>query len=328
MISINFPGLSRAALVVAGLAMCASAWGQSYPVKPIRMVVPLEPGGAVDIAGRAIAPRMTEVLGQPIIIENRGGAAGQIGTQQVARAAPDGYTILITIGGAHVLSLFTYKTLPYHPINDFSPITAIADTILGISASAAFAPNTLREAIDFARKNPGKVSYGHTGVGGATHLAMEQINQLAGTDFQHIPFKGGGPLTVNMVGGQLQMGALPLAPVLQQVRTGKVKVLAILGAKRFPGLPDVPAVPEVVPGFQNLEGTGTWVYGPAGMQAPVIARLHEAIAKAVFSPEIKEKLEAGGQIPNGQSPAALAAQIKSVAELGGRLMKLANVQPE
>jgi tripartite-type tricarboxylate transporter receptor subunit TctC len=316
-------------VVTAFIAMAAgTSAAQTYPVKPIRMIVPVEPGGSVDIAGRSIAPRMTEFLGQPVIVENRSGAAGQIGALQVARSAPDGYTILIAIGAAHALSLYAYKSLPYHPVNDFTPITTIADTILGIWGAANFPPNNLRQAIDYAKANPAKVSYGHTGVGGITHLAMEQINQLGGSDFQHIPFKGGAPITVSMVSGQLQMGAVPLATLLPQMRAGKVKLLAILGAKRYPGLPDMPIVSEMVPGFQMLEATGTWVLGPAGMPGPIVARLHESIAKAAFSPEVKEKLEAGGQIPNGQSPAALTAQFKSTMELAGRLMKLANVQPE
>jgi tripartite-type tricarboxylate transporter receptor subunit TctC len=321
--------LSRAALgaaILAGIAFSAAA--QPFPSKPVRIVVPLEPGGAVDIAARMIVPRMQEILGQPVVIENRGGAAGQIGTQVVARSAPDGYTILLTIGSAHVLSMFAYKNLPYHPVRDFTPITSAADTVLAISASAAFPPNSIDEMVDYAKKNPGKASYGHTGIGGATHLAMEQIALLSGIKLINVPFKGGGPLTVNMVGGQLDMGVLPLAPVLPQVKTGKVKVLAILGTKRFSSLPQIPAVAEAVPAFQMLEGTGTWVFGPAGMQPAVVIRLQEAIAKAVHSPEVKEKLLAGGQIANGETPAELAAQIKAVADLGEKMMKAAWVEPE
>lgn len=321
---------SRIPCLVAALALASplSCPAQSYPVKPIRMIVPVEPGGSVDIAARSIAPRMTESLGQPVIVENRSGAAGQIGTAHVARSAPDGYTVLVAIGAAHALSLYAYKTLPYHPVNDFTPITVIADTILGVWGAGNFPPATLRQVIDYAKANPAKVSYGHTGVGGITHLAMEQINQLAGTDFQHIPYKGGAPIGVNLLSGQLQMAAVPLAILLPQMRAGKVKLLAVLAAKRYQGLPDVPIVSEIVPGFEMLEATGNWVLGPAGMPGPVVSRLHESIAKAVFSPEVKEKLEAGGQIPSGQSPAALAAQFKATMELAGRLMKLAGVQPE
>ena len=224
--------------------------------------------------------------------------------------------------------LFRSKNLPYHPIRDFTPITAVADTILGISASSAFAPNSLREMIDYAKRNPGKVSYGHTGVGGATHLAMEQVAQLAGIQLINVPFKGGGPLTQNMAGGQIDMGVLPLAPVMAQVKTGKVKLFALLTTRRFANVPDVPTVAEVVPGFETLEGTGTWAFGPAGMPAPIVTRLQESIAKAVHAPEVAQKLEAGGQVPSGIPPAELVAQVNKVADLGGRLMKLAGVQPE
>jgi tripartite-type tricarboxylate transporter receptor subunit TctC len=316
------------ALMLAVALLPAAVQAQAFPVKAVRLVVPLEPGGAVDIAARMISGKTGENLGQPIIVENRGGAAGQIGTAAVAKSPPDGYTILLTIGGAHVISQYTYKSLPYDPIKDFTPITAVADTILGISASASFAPSTLREMIEHAKRNAGKVSYGHTGVGGVTHLSMEQIASLTGIKFINVPLKGGGPLTQNMAGGQIDMGALPLAPVLAQVKAGKVKVLAILGNKRFAGRPDIPTVGETVPGFQMLEGTGTWVFGPAGMQPAVVNRLQDAIAKAVHSPEVKGKLEAGGQMANGMTAAELAVQVKTVSELGARLIKAAGVEPE
>ena len=318
----------RRLLAISLLPLATCLHAQPFPSKPVRIVVPLEPGGAIDIGARMITPRLQEFLGQPVIVENRGGAAGQIGTQLVAKSPPDGYTFLVTIGSAHVLSMHAYKALPYHPVRDFTPITALADTLLGISASSAFAPGTLREMFDLAKRNPGKLSYGHTGVGGATHLAMEQVAQLAGIQLINVPFKGGGPLTQNMAGGQIDMGVLPLAPVLPQVKAGKIKLLAILGAKRFSGTPNVPTVLEVLPGFEMLEGTGTWAFGPAGMQTAVVNRLQEAIARAVHSPEVAQKLEAGGQIPSGITSAELTVEVNKVAELGGKLMKLAGVQPE
>ncbi|OGA96106.1 MAG: hypothetical protein A3G27_09790, partial [Betaproteobacteria bacterium RIFCSPLOWO2_12_FULL_66_14] len=222
----------RRRTILAGLAWLAApllAIAQAFPSKPVRIVVPLEPGGAVDIAARRLAPKLQEALGQPIIVENRGGAAGQIGTQVVAKAAPDGYTILFTIGGAHVLSMLAYKNLPYHPVRDFTPITSVADTLLAISARVNFPAGNVREMIDYAKRNPGKVSYGHTGVGGVTHLAMEQIRALSGTELISVPFKGGGPLAQNLSGGQIDMSVQPLAPVMAQVKAGKVKVLGILG---------------------------------------------------------------------------------------------------
>jgi tripartite-type tricarboxylate transporter receptor subunit TctC len=157
---------------------------------------------------------------------------------------------------------------------------------------------------------------------------MEQIRALSGTELISVPFKGGGPLAANLSGGQIDMSVQPLAPVMAQVKAGKVKVLAILGKKRFAGLPDVRAVAEDVPGFEMLEGTGTWAFGPAGMQPAVLARLRDAIAAAVHSPDNAKQFLAGGQIPNGGTSAALAAEIRAVAELGARLMKLAGVQPE
>jgi tripartite-type tricarboxylate transporter receptor subunit TctC len=314
-----------AAAAVVYVALPQAALAQPFPSKPIRIIVPIEPGGSVDMATRTVAPRMSEDLGQPVIVENRSGAGGQIGAQFVARSAPDGHTIMFNIGAAHILTLYAYKNPPFHAVKDFTPITILVDTVLAIGAGTDFPPNNLKEAIEYTKRNPGKVSYGHTGVGGLTHLLMEQIRVLSGTDMQHVPFKGGGPLMINLVGGQLQMGMLPVVLVVKQK---KAKVLAIVDNKRYPVLPDVMAVSEAVPNFELLEGGGIWVFGPAGMSSPIVNRLHAAIVKALAAPEVRAKLEPGGQIPNGEAPAVLAAKVKSMADIAGRLMKLAGVEPE
>ena len=313
---------------LAGLAASSVAFPQAYPSKLIRVVVPYEPGGAIDITARAAAPGMSEELGQPVIVENHGGADGHIGAQQVARAAPDGYTIMFTIGGGHILSMFSYKDLPYHPVKDFTPITAAADSVICIAAALSFPPSSVAALVDYAKRYPGKVSYGTTGVGGLTHLAMEQIRLLTGTDMVHVPYKGGSPLTVNLLSGQLALGVLPLAPLMQQARSGKVKVLAVLVPKRFRLMPEIPTVIESLPAFRLLEGSGVWVYGPAGMAQPLVQRLNGAIVKTLNRAEVRDKLETLGELVVGNTPDAFAAQISAAVEFDARLVKAAGVEPQ
>ncbi len=325
---IRFAHLLWVAAVLAGMAGPPPGFAQAYPSRPIRVVVPYEPGGAIDITARAAAPGMSEDLGQPVVVENRGGADGHIGAQQVARAAPDGYTIMFTIGGGHILSMFSYKDLPYHPVRDFTPITAAADSVLCIAAAPSFPPGSLTELVDYARRYPGKVSYGTTGIGGLTHLAMEQIRMLTGTDMEHGPYKGGSPLTVNLLSGQLALGVLPLAPLMQQARSGKVKVLAVFLPKRFRLMPDIPTVVESLPAFRLLEGSGVWVYGPAGMAKPVVQRLNGAIVKTLNRAEVRDKLESLGELVVGNAPEAFAAQIAAAVDFDASLVKAAGVQPQ
>ena len=322
----NLVAVMRVALLACAVA-APSAFSQTFPSKPLRVIVPYEPGGAVDLATRDIAPKASEDLGQPIVIENRGGAGGQIGALQVARAAPDGYTFMFTVGATHALSKFTAKDLPYDPVKDFTPIIGPVDSVLCIAAGAAFPPNSIKELIDYAKANPGKVSYGTTAVGGTTHLAMEELARLIGASWVHIPYKGGGPITVNLVGNQLPLAALPVSPVMAQVKAGKIKVLAVFGAKRFSELPNVPTVAEAVPQYEHLEG-GIWALGPAGMPRPVVQRLNAAIHKAVLDPAARAKLEARGQIISASSPEAFTAQFLKASELAAVLVKRAGIQLE
>ena len=323
----NFENLLLAGSIAAAALAAPAAWPQAFPAKPLRVVVPYEPGGAVDLATRDIAPKASEDLGQPIVIENRGGAGGQIGALQVARAPADGYTFMFTVGATHALSRFTSKDLPFDPVKDFTPIIGPVDTVLCIAASAGFAPNSMKELLDYAKANPGKISYGTTAVAGTTHLAMEEIARLAGVSWVHIPFKGGGPITVNLVGNQLPLAALPLSPVTSQLKAGKIKVLAVFGSKRFAELPNVPTVNEAVPQYEHLEG-GIWTLGPAGMPRTVVQRLNAAITRAVTDPATRAKLEARGQIISATAPEVFSASFLKANELAAAMIKRIGIQPE
>ncbi len=318
--------LIAATFVLSALPLAAVA--QPFPSKPIRLVVPYEPGGAVDLTARALSPKMAEELMQPVIIENRGGAGGQIGAQNVANAAPDGYTFMFTVGATHILELFTKKNLPYNPIKDFTPITAVADSVLALAASGTFPPDTIKELVDYAKRNPGKVTYGTTSMGGITHIAMEQLALLAGVEMTHVPYKGGGPLSTNLMGGQIPLAAMPLVALTPYIRSGKVKVLGLFLSSRYQDMPELPIVAESVSGFQNIDGSGVWALGPAGMPDPVVQRIRSVIVAALNVPENRKKIESRGQIVVGSTPKEFAVQVTRMADLTGKLVKAIGFKPE
>jgi tripartite-type tricarboxylate transporter receptor subunit TctC len=300
-------------------------FAQTYPDKPIRFVVAYPPGGAADLLARLLQPKMRDTLGQPVVIEHRGGAGGQIGAQAVSTSAPDGYTIMSTVGPAHLLSKFTAKSLPYDPVRDFTPVTAGIATVLGVAANAAFPPNDVAELIAFAKKNPGKVSFGTTAVGGEAHLSMEYISALGGVQMTHVPYKGGGPAATDLVGGHIPLLVLPVSTVMEHVRKGSVKILGVAYPKRLSILPQVPTIGEKLPAFSS---NGSWiaVYGPAKLPAPIANRLHAVMAQALS--EQREKVESQGLFVIASTPREFAQQIDGSMDLYAKLVKAANIQPE
>ncbi len=303
----------------------ASAFAQTYPDKPIRIVVAYPPGGAADLLARLVQPKMRDTLGQPVVIETRGGAGGQIGAQAVAASAPDGYTIMSTVGPAHLLAKFTAKSLPYDPVKDFTPITQGIVTVLGVAANAAFPPNDMAELIAYAKKNPGKVSFGTTAVGGEAHLVMEYIKSAGGVDMTHVPYKGGGPAATDLVGGHIPLLVLPVSTVMEHVKKGAVKIIGVAYPKRLAVLPQAPTISEKVPGFVSQ---GSWIamYGPAKMPAAITERLHAMMAQGLA--EQRDKIESQGLFVMASTPAEFARQIDASMDLYAKLVKAANIQPE
>ena len=264
------------ALVITLLAAAASgALAQSWPDKPIRLISAYPPGGAADLVARTISPRMKDVLGQPSVVEHRAGAGGQIGAQFVSTSPPDGHTFLVTVGPAHLLARFVSKSLPYDPVKDFTPVTAATTIILGIAANAAFPPNNVAELIEYGKRNPGKISYGTTAIGGEAHLSMEYIASLAGVSMTHVPYKGGGPAATDLVGNHIPMLVLPITTVNEHVQKGAVKILGIMYSRRFQGLPQVGTVTETLPAFTSF---GSWiaVYGPPKLPDRKSTRLNSS----------------------------------------------------
>jgi tripartite-type tricarboxylate transporter receptor subunit TctC len=310
--------------MIAALASGA-ALAQSYPDKPIRIVVAYPPGGAADLLARLVQPKMRDVLGQPVVIENRGGAGGQIGADAVAKSAPDGYTIMSTVGPAHLLAKFTAKNLPYDPVRDFTPITAGIATVLGIAAHPAFPPNDVAELIAYAKRNPGKVTFGTTAVGGEAHLIMEYIKAAGGVDMTHVPYKGGGPAATDLVGGHIPMLVLPVSTVMEQVKKGSVKIIGVAYPRRLSVLPQAPTIAEKLPSFNSA---GSWIamYGPARLPAAIADRLQQVMAQGLA--EQRAKIEAQGLFVLASTPREFAQQIDSSMDNYAKLVKTANIRPE
>lgn len=317
--------MKNAALWILLFIVSSAAWPQGYPAKPVRMVLAL--GGGAEIAARALGEKLTASMGQPFIVEAMPGAGGAVGAETVARAAPDGYSIVLATPNTHVYRPYIVKNMSYDPVKDFTPIAKFTDTISCVVVSAAFPVNTLAELIDYAKRNPGKLSYGTTGIGTGHHLNLEHMMQLTGVNIVHVPYKGGNQQTQDLVGGQIPAGGAILATITPQLKAGKVRVLAVTSANRYKVIPEVPTIAEVIPGFQGLLG---WMgyFGPAGLPQPLVARLHGEISTALTDVALKDKLEAIGFVVDVQPGAVLGEMVKRDLAVAGKLAQRAGVKPE
>lgn len=302
---------TRLILAFVALAAAALAQAQTWPAKPVRIVVPYAAGGAMDLTTRSLAAVMTDSLGQSVVVENRTGGGGLVGTDYAARAAPDGYTVLM-FADANVIAPFIYAKLNHDPIKDFAPVT---NTILGshiIAAHPSVPANTLQELIALAKREPGKLSYGSPGTGTPQHLAGELFKQQAGNlQITHIPYRGGGQMIVDLVAGQIPLGLIGLPPTLPHVKAGKIKVFAVTARTRARQLPDVPTVEEAgLPGYETVQWFGPVV--PAGTPRPVIDRLFAEFVKGLKHPAVVERLNGAGlEIAPSASPEAYGEFIRA-----------------
>jgi tripartite-type tricarboxylate transporter receptor subunit TctC len=291
-----------------GVAIATGAAAQGYPTRPIRMIVPLAAAGTGDTLARTVGDEMGKALGQPVVIENRPGAGGLVGTEYVAAAAPDGYTLL-AVSPSHVINPALYANkATYDALKSFEPITVMANTHQVIVAHPSVPAATLKELIDYAKKNPGTLNYGSAGTGSATHLNMELFKSMAGVDIVHVPYKGSTQARNDVLSGQVQLamdGLLPLQPL---IKDGRLRPLAITSSQRARSNPEIPTIGEVVPGYAS----DTW-YGiivPAGTPRDVIAKLHAAAVKALNSPPVRERLTKLGAEPVGNSPEEFRALLE------------------
>jgi tripartite-type tricarboxylate transporter receptor subunit TctC len=312
--------------LAAALLAAGTAQAQGWPSRPVRMVVPFAPGGNTDILARVIAPRMAESLGQPVVIENRGGAGGAIGTEQVARATPDGYTIAM-VSAAHVINPAMVKRLPYDSLRDFQPITLVADVPTALVVHPSLPVRSVQDLIALGRKRPGQVHYSTSGRGTVGHLSGELLSAAAGAKFVHVPYKGAGPALVDLIAGQVEFQFASMPAVVQFVRAGKLRMVAQTGEKRSPAAAEVPTMQESgLPGFVVSSGFG--ILAPAGTPRPVVDRLHAAVRAALGVPEVRRVFAEQGADPVGSTPeeyeafnrAEIARWIKAAREAG--------IQPE
>src|SRR5213593_10565 len=316
----------RTLLAALTLALCASAQAQSYPAKPIRIVVPFPPGNTTDIMSRLIAPKMAERLGQQVIVENRPGASGMLGLDYVARSPADGYTIACVQGGNMVVLPHTSKSIPYDPLKDFAPIAVSTTNYLAIVANPKVPFKTIGEMVAYAKANPGKLTVATNGEGGFPHLAFEHLRLMGGFTFTHIPYKGSAAIATDVIGGQVQAAIDGITGLTPHVRSGRLRLLAITNRTRVPLWPDTPAAAETVPGYES----GGWFgyVAPAGTPRAIVMKLNEEINRAMKLPDVSDKLVTAGLIVVAESPEYFGEIIRSDYAKYGKLVRDIGFQPQ
>lgn len=311
------------AIALAAAMASTGAIAQAWPSKPISLIVPFPAGGTTDVLARALAEKLTLSLGQTVIVESKPGAGATLGADHVAKAKPDGYTLLV---GAvhHAIASSVYKKLPYDFQKDLAPITEIALVPNVLVINAITPAKNVAELVAMLKAQPGKYSYGSNGNGTAQHLIGTQFENMTGTDYSHIPYKGSGPLTVDLLGGQITMSFDTVTPVLQHIRAGKLRALAVTTAKRSSALPDVPTLDEA--GLKGFD-IGTWfgVLAPAATPKDILARLNTEMVKVIQSADFRKRMAEIGAEPIGNSADQMAAQIKAETEKFAKLVKDAKV---
>jgi tripartite-type tricarboxylate transporter receptor subunit TctC len=313
-------------IVFATLAplLAAAAFAQAYPTKPIRMVVPFAPGGGTDVVARRIAHKLTEGLGQQVIVDNRAGGGGLLGGEITVRAVPDGYTIIM-VSGSYAVNPSLHK-LTYDPVRGISPIGLVGTSADLIALNPNVPIKSTQELIGFAKANPGKLNYGSTGVGGFTHLATELFMMMTQTRMTHVPYKGTGPAMTDLLGGQIQVLFGGIASEIPYVKSGRLRGLAVTTPKRLPGLPDIPAVSEVVPGYEAILWYGLW--GPPGLPREIVSRLNGELKKIVSMPDTREHLSQEGIEADYMPPEAFAKFIAAEIAKWAKVVKAAGVKAD
>ena len=321
--------ISQAVRVLAVALACIAATGasaQDYPSKPIRIIVPYPPGGPTDILARVVAAKLAEKLGQPITIDNKAGASGMIGADMVAKAAPDGYTLLAN-ASIHVINPSVQAKSPYDAIKDFAPVSLIADVPLVLVVTQTLPAQSVKELIALGKAKPGTLNFASSGNAAAPHLAGEAFKIATGVDMQHVPYKGSGPAVSDLIGGQVQLMFDSLPSSIGHIKSGKLRALAVTTSKRAGALPDLPTVAESgVPGFDISTWYGVWA--PAGTPKQIVNRISAEIAAIVRTPEIRERLASLGAEPVGDTPEEFAAYTRSELAKWARIVKASGAKAD
>lgn len=309
-----------AALCVAGAPALAA---QAYPQRPVRMIVPYSAGGATDIVARILAQKLPEFLGQQVVIDNRPGAGGLIGTDTAAKAAPDGHTLLTT-STPHVILPHLHKKIPFDALKDFAPIMQFGDQPYALTIHPSLGVSTVRELIELAQKQPGKINYASSGNGGAQHMFAALFVSMARIDMVHIPYKGSGPARADLLGGQVKVGCLGIASVLANHKAGQVRIIAVTSAKRSHEVPDIPSIAETIPGYNASLWQG--LSAPRSTPRAVIERIQRDVLKAMGSPEVKSGFERSGTYVVTTNPQAFGELLKVELDKWGKVVREINLR--
>ena len=311
--------------ILLGAALPGIAWAQ-YPSKPVRLIVPFPPGGGSDTLARILSPKLAEVLGQQLVIDNRPGGGTNIGAEIAAKSQPDGHTVLMG-NVSHAINVTLYTKLGYDLVKDFAPVSLMASTPNILVVHPSVQAKSVKELVALARAQPGKLDYASSGSGSSAHLAAELFSSMAGVKMNHVPYKGGGPAVVALVGGQCQVGFATTPSVIQHVKSGKMRGLAVTSAQRSPSTPDLPTVSEAgVAGYE----AGTW-YGflvPAGTPKAIVTRLHAESVKLLKLPDVRERLDAAGFDAIGSSSAEFSAYLRTEIDKWRKVVRAAGVRAD
>jgi len=313
--------------IVATVAATPFAFAQDYPTKPIRLLIPSPPGGGTDILGRLLKDGFTKLWGQPVVVDNRGGASGRIAAEMTAKSTPDGYTLLFTYGGVLTTGLPLFRKLPYHPIRDFAPVAMVAQVPGVLVAHPSFPAKTVAELIQLAKSKPGALNHGASSVGSSSHLNMELFKQMAGIDMLQISYGGDAPALIALLGGHVQFAFNNVVVVLPHLQSGKLRAIAVATAQRAPNLPDVPTVAESgLPGYEGLLFYA--LVAPAKTPPAIVNKLNEAVRQIKQNPDVKQQFSRLGAISVDMTPEELGVFLKQELAKWTKVIQAGNIQPD
>ena len=318
--------LSLIAVLVLLPFAAPHAAAQSYPTKPVRMIVPWAPGGTTDILGRVIAQKMGEKWGQPVLVENRGGAAGNIGTEAAARSPADGYTLVLGTMSSHAMNQFLYEKMSFDPVADLAPISLVANVATVLVVNPSLPVKNVNELIALARAKPGQLNFASGGIASFNQLCAELLKMSTRIDIVHVPYKGGGPAVADLVGGKVDMLFTGAPVTMSHIKSGRLKVLAVTDSQRSAALPDTPTMGESVPGYEFNNWYG--IMAPAGTPRPLIDLLNAEVHRILALPDVRERFSGLGADPTPSTPEKFATVMKADAEKWGRIIKQAGVRAE
>jgi len=318
--------LALRAAVLSAAMWVALAAAQSYPSKPIRIIVPFPPGNTIDIMSRLIGPKIAERLGQNVIVDNRAGAAGQLGLELGAHAAPDGYTLIAGQGGNLVVMPHTYKKIPYDPLKDFVPIALSTTNFLALVVHPSVPFKSVKDLIAYAKANPGKLTFASNGEGGFPHMTIELFRVMGGFTYLHVPYKGSSQIATELIGGHVDAAIDGITGLTPHIRSGRLRLLAVTNPTRVAQFPDAPAIAETLPGYDSRGWFG--YLAPAGTPREIVVLMNQEINRAIALPDVKDKLVSAGLIVVAESPEFFAATLKSDYAKYGKLIHDIGFQPQ